>query len=249
MRVIALLVVTLAACGFGDNGVSQGVPGPDASTNNADAALPPMDAPVPPVDTPPVAACSIVPQSGCDPGDACDLGDPPSGPHECRDVTANGTADSTCSSVTACAAGFGCFGEDGDFWCNRFCETDAQCGASSRCLVGLTDENGDPLPEQLCTNACNALAQTGCPGGLKCTVFDDGANDFSDCGPAGTKLDGQACTANRECLPGSICLGNTDVCAELCNLTGANTCGVGETCRAFAVTVNVGGISYGFCGG
>ena len=249
MRVIALLVVTLAACGFGDNGVSQGLGSPDAAAGvDASDPPPPVDAAeVPPVDAPPAAECSIIPQDGCDPGDACDLGDPSSGPHECRDVTKNGGVDSLCASVTECGVGLGCFGDEGDFWCSRFCDSDAQCGANARCLVGLRDENDDPLPEKLCTNACNALAQTGCPSGLKCNIFGDGAQDFSDCGPSGTQLDGQACTSHSECLPGSICLGNADVCAELCNLGGANTCAAGQTCRAFAATVIVQGISYGFC--
>src|SRR5687768_14135724 len=156
MRVIALLVVTLAACGFGDNGVSRGLGGPDAAAGvDASDPPPPVDAAdPPPVDAPPAAECSIIPQGGCDPGDACDLGDPLSGPHECRDVTVNGNADSRCNALEECGAGFGCFTQGGLSWCNKFCETDAQCGANARCLIPLEDEADNPLPESLCTNAC-----------------------------------------------------------------------------------------------
>jgi hypothetical protein len=196
------------------------------------------------------SACTAVPQAGCDPGDACDFGDPETGPFECRDVTANGTADSRCAAATDCAAGFTCVdGGNGKQMCMRFCDSDTQCGFGARCVVDLRDANNTVLPQRVCSNACDIESQTGCPTGFGCLGVEDGTQDFSDCAVMGGKLDGQTCANSLECLPGSLCVtvAGAKTCHSYCNQSDPVTCAASETCSSFSVALEINFVAFGFC--
>jgi hypothetical protein len=194
-------------------------------------------------------ACTLVPQSGCDTGEACDLG--AVDPTECRDVTANGQADSLCESFTRCAAGFTCVAQDANTdSCMKFCNTDAQCnGVGARCVIGLLDDAGDPIPDvEVCSNSCDPVDQTGCPSGLGCLPFDMAGGDYSDCLDMGTRLDGQSCSDHTDCLAGSLCVNETgggSTCHEMCEV-GVSTCGA-LTCLGFVDVILLGGQEVGAC--
>jgi cysteine-rich repeat protein len=196
-------------------------------------------------------ACTLVPQTGCDPGMACDLGD--TEPTECRDVTANGQSDSLCTSVTRCAAGFTCVSQDANTSsCMKFCNIDSQCpGVGARCLIGLTDENGDPIPDvEVCSNSCNPVAQTGCPNGLGCLPFDMTGGDFTDCLDMGTRLDGQSCSDHQDCLEGSLCVdepGGGSTCHAMCDLDGPDFCPGSQVCTGFVDVILLGSLEVGAC--
>ncbi|HEU0034242.1 MAG TPA: hypothetical protein VFQ53_26640 [Kofleriaceae bacterium] len=248
MRKLGFLIAVACAagCGFGDNGARPGE-GPDASPGtdgpvNPDGKLP--------TDGPVEAACTIIPQSGCAAGDACDFGEPATGPFACRDVTVSGTADSRCSVETECAAGFTCIKSGTKAWCNRFCDSDAQCGSGARCVNEITS-GGVVLAERVCSNACNILGQTGCPTGLGCMGFEDGDRDYTDCVVNGTKLDGQACTTDTDCIAGSVCVdfgasGGGPQCREFCNKSNPSNCSSG-ICDSFAVELKINAVDFGFC--
>lgn len=198
------------------------------------------------------AACGLVPQTGCQPGEACDLADGTDGETACRAITTTGTADSRCTSATACAAGYTCVSAADDTslaWCNKLCNVDADCGAGARCALGLVDENGDPLNVMVCSNACDVLAQTGCPSGTACYPRDRTGGDFTTCDSYGTTPDFQACTASDQCLPGAACVGSGSgggTCRPYCDLDNPS-CGVGETCAPFTTTLLINGTSFGAC--
>lgn len=199
-------------------------------------------------------ACSLVPQGGCSGGTpACDVDD--DGDTECRAVTSMGTSNNHCAVDTACKAGYTCI-DDGtgiaghQAWCSRFCIADGDCtGTGSRCVLGLTNSGGMPLNVNVCSNACDPYAQTGCPTGMGCIGRTATAGDYTDCRYMGTKLDGQTCTASTECLPGSACVGSNNVytCHAYCIVGNNNTCDVGETCVGLVGQLTIGATEYGVC--
>jgi len=196
-------------------------------------------------------ACSMIPQGGCGGATpACDLTAAEDGTTSCRAVTASGIADSRCSALTACAPGYSCVGDLAvDASCMQFCTTDAGCaGTGSRCAFTLVADNGTSLGIKVCSNACDVYAQTGCPSGLGCVGFDRTGGDFTDCLLMGSRQDGDYCSSTFECLPGSLCVNDGGArCHAYCKMGVSGTCAFGETCTAFASSLVIGGISYGFC--
>ncbi|MEO8705357.1 MAG: hypothetical protein ABI867_35265 [Kofleriaceae bacterium] len=242
MRAFALLAAFAMSCGFGDNGsaATDVDAGPDRDARMTDAAPDPDG---------PTVECTFVPQTGCASGQACDFGDPDTGPHACRPITKPGTADSNCTLVTDCAAGFTCVeSADTETSCDRLCEIDTDCGVGARCVNELEGEGGVTLLEKVCSNSCSILAQTGCPSGFGCVGIEDGANDFTDCAVMRDVPDGQLCDDSGDCLGGSVCVSSGGVgrCREFCNRGAAASCTVG-TCEAFGVPLQIGGVNFGFC--
>jgi hypothetical protein len=253
MRIAFWSVVALAAvaaCGFGDNtghlqsqvdgGADGSVAGGDAATSDATVAA---DAAI---DT----DCTLLPQSGCAGGAACDLTAADDGTIACRAVTASGTSDSRCEALTACSAGYSCVGELGvDSSCMRFCADDTGCsGTGSRCAFGLTDGSGMSIGVKVCSNACDPYLQTGCPAQMGCLAFDMTGGDITDCRVMGTKTDGQTCTKSTDCMAGSLCVNDgTARCRAYCKLGQSGSCPSSQTCSAFSTTLSIGSTSYGFC--
>lgn len=198
------------------------------------------------------AACSIVPQSGCSGATpACDIGG--IDVTECRAVTSQGTSNNHCSVSTACKAGYTCISDDDPQntpWCARFCITDADCtGTGSRCTTGLVDENNDPLNVKVCSNACNPVAQSGCPSGMGCLAQNDAAGDYTDCRYMGTTPDGGSCMKSTDCLEGSTCVtvGGVNTCHAYCVVGDDTTCTGGDVCGGFSSPLVIGTTEYGIC--
>lgn len=198
-------------------------------------------------------ACGLVPQSGCSGATpACDVIDD-DGNTGCRAVTSMGTSNNHCTTDTACKDGYTCLGDGVAThtpWCSRFCEVDADCtGTGSRCVIGMQNAAGQPLNIDVCSNACDPYAQTGCPSGMGCLAATATAGDYTDCRYMGTKPDGASCTKSTECLAGSVCAFENTVgaCRSYCIVGNNNTCGVGETCVGFTGDLTIGATEYGAC--
>lgn len=196
-------------------------------------------------------ACTLLPQGGCATGEACDIED--DGDTACRAVTSQGNSNSHCATDTACRAGYTCTGDGDpahDAWCARFCEDDADCtGTGSRCLYTLTSNSGAPLDAEICSNACDPYAQTGCPSQMGCVTRDRPAGDFTDCRYMGNTPDGQVCTSYADCRPGSDCVTANGVsrCEQYCIVGSNSTCPQFQTCSAFSPEVVIGSTHYGSC--
>jgi cysteine-rich repeat protein len=201
--------------------------------------------------TPIATACSLVPQSGCTPGSACDLTPAENGDTACRPITLAGTSDDFCAVDTACAAGYTCVGEAAAATCMRFCVDDGGCSGSARCLNALVNDLGVEIPGvTVCTNSCVPLAQTGCPSGLGCLAYNATGGDFTDCEVMGTKADGQTCANSNECQPGSTCasVGTAAArCRSYCAVGGANTCGASASCTGYVNPLTIGANEIGAC--
>ncbi|MGC4118052.1 MAG: hypothetical protein QM765_26580 [Myxococcales bacterium] len=73
---------------------------------------------------------------------------------------------------------------------------------------------------------CDPLAQTGCTNGEACYYFDG-------CQAAGKAAVGAGCAADKDCVPGSICLPDsveTNSCRSMCASSGTPACSAPQTC-------------------
>ena len=189
------------------------------------------------------AVCALVPNSGCATGSACDADD--HGVHYCRAKGA-GVAESSCTSRNDCNAGLTCVDKgNGISTCVRYCEGNADCnGAGAACLDTIKDIDGNAIDATLCTFSCNPVSATGCPTGLACHVFDNGASDASTCELIGSRLDGQSCTDANECGNGSQCVDS--ICRRACDLSAPN-CLNGRSCVGTNPALVVGSLRVGVC--
>lgn len=197
------------------------------------------------------AACMLVPQGGCSGATpACDLAD--DNTTACRAVTTQGNSNSHCTTGEQCRVGYTCAGDANPAHarsCARFCIADTDCtGTGSRCVDSLDDDTGAPLNISVCSNACDAYTQSGCPTGMGCVVHDAAAGDFTDCVYPGARAEGQTCTGN-DCEAGFACVtaGQTSTCRAYCHVGAPSTCNAGETCAAFVSPITIGSIQYGAC--
>ncbi len=183
----------------------------------------------------------LAPQCGCSAGQACY----PNGGTS-RACMAAGTAveGSACSALNDCAPSLVCAGV-GVAACLKTCETDADCaGTTNLCVLGFEDGI-----TTLCTGTCDPIAQTGCPSGAMCRVYQEDSGlrrGFTSCwGPAGTGIQGTACTDHDQCAPGYICGGA--VCNKWCREGFAGDCPTGTTCTGLTDPIAVGSIDYNLC--
>jgi hypothetical protein len=194
----------------------------------------------------------LLPQAGCDGATpACDLTATDDGSTACRPVTSQGTSNDHCSVDTACKAGYTCVHDGANLpFCSRFCAQDVDClGIGSRCVDELVDGNDHPIDVYTCSNACDPYAQSGCPSGMGCLGFDDGANDYTDCEYMGGKADGAACAHSIECSEGAQCVtigGGAAMCEPTCIVGNSSSCDAG-TCVGFTSPLVIGGVEYGAC--
>lgn len=248
-----LVLVTLAACGFGDDRTTAGLD--DGGDLDGDARV--VDA-RPGLDGGPgpdaaVVACTLVPQGGCPAGRACDLLGA-SGDTTCREVTTAGTADDRCASATQCAIGWSCLETQGDGSCLALCASDGHCAptAGSRCLIQLRDSGGQPIPgARYCTQACTPQTAAGCPAGWNCVVSDDGGGDVTSCQPSGVGGQGDACGEIADCAAGYTCVvrGSTLSCQRHCRVGVSGSCAsfAGTACAGFSSPHVIAGVEWGVC--
>jgi len=101
---------------------------------------------------------------------------------------------------------------------------------------------------EICTNACDPVAQTGCANGLHCIGFSMTDGDATDCTPPGNRQTDQTCSDTNECIAGDICVntGTNSFCLEYCEV-GIDTCAGSLICQGFTDPMLIGGTEYGAC--
>ena len=198
-------------------------------------------------------ACTLLPQSGCSGATpACDLTSALDGTTACRAVTTMGNSNSHCTSGTGCSVGYTCVDDPSGAtgWCSRFCDTDSDClGTGSRCVNPLLDPNNQPLNVDVCSNACDPYAQTGCPSGMGCIPVNATDGDYTDCRyQTGEQLELDPCTSTFQCEEGSMCIvkGQGAVCLRICIIGNSGSCAWG-TCTPFTNPLTIGTVTYGVC--
>jgi hypothetical protein len=224
-------------------------PPPDAHAP-PDAHLPP-DAHVPPPPPPDAGtgACDPVHQTGCGPGQKCDLG--ANGNFAC---VADGTlADfRVCDPArpNACVAGFTCRDTSfGDHRCARFCtvaEQDELCRSNEPCTSVRTTTDGHDYHMCRAPNACNPVLDDCLDASKQCTWNAPGAF----CLAPGAVAPGGTCSSSAQCQRGASCIagapGQPMHCFKLCDPDAASpSCAPGVTCTFFAT---IGPQAIGACG-
>ncbi|MBL8624601.1 MAG: hypothetical protein JNK64_25050 [Myxococcales bacterium] len=251
-RLLLLTAVTSAAatgCAFGDDPPHLGLDDVDAASPDAAVApdaRPPVDAGP---DAPPVA-CTLVPQSGCAGGRACDVR--ADGTTACREITAAGVEDDACASAPQCAAGYSCVGTASGDSCLALCFGDGGCApaSGSRCVIQVLDGTGAAIPgARYCSQACAPRSGAGCPATWNCGVFDDAGGDYTRCLPAGSGTRGAACTDQLDCAIGHDCVSHgATTCERSCRVGVAADCTGGTTCYGFTNTpLVVASVEWGVC--
>jgi hypothetical protein len=197
-------------------------------------------------------ACTLVEQTGCPAGRACDLDDAhlDSGGTTCRRIDEDGDETSLCDLAEECGAGFTCVADPaGGGSCLAFCADDGDCdGPGGACEVELVDEDDQPIPGgTLCTQSCNPISSNGCPASWGCRV----QNDYTECRPDGPGRHFDPCAGDEDCDAGFGCVdaGGTPVCLRNCRVGVLGVCSAisGSTCRRYLDPVVIGGVEYGAC--
>jgi hypothetical protein len=173
----------------------------------------------------------ILAQTGCNPGDACDI-DSGTPPFECRAAGTTAHYD-PCTAPTDCMAGASCFNVGSGSRCLPYCDIAAPgpCPGTGTCAATMPGYPGLGLclPH---TNLCDPVDNSGCTGGDVCVFTVVGADcvtPTSNPSPPGALCD-QGSPGG--CVAGASCFGTgTDfVCFELCHLSDGTGCSAG-TCQ------------------
>lgn len=228
--------------GGGDTTTSTGGGGGDTTTTSTTTTAACTESP-----------CKLVaPQCGCAGGEMCAInGD---GDRECH-TAGDKQVDQACTGLYACAPGTLCtLVSSSVSICTRYCAADADCGGGL-CVLQLNDPSNPSMPlagVSLCSDDCDPVSGSGCPGGLGlgCQLgqADDAAMTvFSLCTGAGAGTQGAACTDNEDCAPGLACFnaGSTQ-CLQWCKPPNG-ACPAGTACSPFQTPLLYKGVEYGAC--
>jgi hypothetical protein len=270
--VVFALLIGCARAGStaGDEPDADGVInlGPDADPSRPDGSGGGGD----PVDAAPPDAfvqgeCTLVPQTGCQAGQACDLDDTElaTAGTLCRNAGI-GSDTSTCTTNTQCAAGYTCLGgSPTTSQCYEFCAGDSDCLLLQGGLCVIQIVYGDPPMDvpgvKVCSKACDPLVSSGCPTAFGCHVYQEespGTRFFTHCLPSGGGGQEATCAADEDCQVNYSCV-NTGLatnpirCLKNCIVDPGG--GVGTGCSGLAGTACVGftnaptinGNEYGVC--
>jgi hypothetical protein len=207
--------------------------GPDPSAPDAE----PSDHGQCPV-APGGGSCVVYPACGCSANENCARIN--GGPEEC--VTAGTAAGlGSCVDETDCRPGLLCADNVCDPPCSGSCPTaNFDCLAQDR---ALPDGGDEALGYSVCEPHCNPVApQTGdgthaaCGQGQRCDPSSSG-NGVTVCNyPAGSGVQGTACSSRHDCAPGYDCHspeGQSSRCERYCDYGAAATCPGGTTCFGF----------------
>ena len=233
LALLVALLVALAACAGG---------APPSPAIDAAAPRDSRDR-----DAAPALVCDPVAQSGCGPGEKCDV---VAGAYACAAAGAVGELGRCDRAVepSACATGLVCVATAwGDDRCQRFCAPDlAVCRAEESCAVA--GETADGAAYHACAgrNQCDPLAQDCVDAAHSCQLGPSGTLCAAPAEPPAP--DGAACTASHECARGSACatVGAATRCLRLCAPGGGvPRCDGGASCARYT---DVGPIAVGVCG-
>lgn len=182
-----------------------------------------------------VPACDPWAQTGCAANQKCTLVDFQNLVYTCGPAGTNGD-QVACTSDAQCVAGTVCADFGAGFKCHSLCNATKTCPGTASC-IGKTSTltSKDPV---LCipTTSCDLLTQNCSSAAQACYP----TQTSTTCAPAGSKTEGQACTAMNQCGKGLVCAG-TGTCYKLCDPNGgAPTCTTG-TC------VKNGANDWGLC--
>jgi hypothetical protein len=193
--------------------------------------------------------------SGCPGGLVCTLNSRDVTGCSCRTGGPNVPEGAICAQTAECQPGHLCVDRGGASRCRPICRTGASDCAAGRTCASLPDHRaygacvptvGDVPP------ACDPAEIGSCAAGTACVLrcAGEGLANLA-CGPVGTVLVGQPCTAVGDCAPGASCQGNTcadgttrGLCVRRCK-TNADCGGGGAFCENSACGGKV--IPYGTC--
>jgi hypothetical protein len=199
--------------------------------------------------------CRLVsPQCGCPTGEGCYLATDDS--RVCAPAGTSTEGQACASDI--CAAGLICIDVSESTTevpvCKRFCTSDASCtgGPGSRCVATIGSAG-----TQICSNHCDVVTQTGCPGNASCSIYETmSGTRLTDCsGPVGTGGQEAACVDDTSCQRGFACInvGGTipdNRCLRWCRRTApASGCSGLATCERLgpAPGLVLNGVEYGVC--
>ncbi|UJR85580.1 hypothetical protein [Sandaracinus amylolyticus] len=166
----------------------------------------------------------------------------PSG--ECSAPTGGGALGERCVAGT-CDVGLTCDESTGIDVCRAPCTGDEQCVSNAFCLGG----------DGLCSDACTAFTDAGCPAGAKCDYLGDasstGASPMMVCSAVGSGRANAVCSTNSQCARGFSCVvetgSTTGRCTQVCDAT--HPCPSGQTCSGgTGFPFPLPGVGLGFCG-
>ena len=197
--------------------------------------VPMVDAPVLPPDVP-VTMPDAGPPPECTSAATCNDGNACNGIERCElGRCVPGTA-------LTCDDGIACTNDACSLGACSYTPNDGLCGAGQRCTATGCMST---------TTSCNPVRQTGCTGGLACTIFTSGPGSYTaECaGPVGFGTQYDFCFDEADCAAGHACLdpdGFGNACLHWCNVATGEGCS-GFTCYGFTDPVVIGGVQYGVC--
>lgn len=220
------MLVALAACGrlgFGDV-ESSGDGGTNVDMGVCMAMLP----------------CEVIAQTGCCGGDQCHL-DIVTARHSCEPPGIARENDH-CMDANDCEPGTGCAEDKNYLACHRFCANDADCtnGPGSRCAY-----SAGASMMRMCSQGCDPIVDIGCASDGGCRIFASTVGFITECQFAGTRTQGQFCTAEGECDGGYSCVANT--CRKICRVGVDSDCPNQFTCGPNDPPAFIAGTQYGTC--
>jgi hypothetical protein len=208
--------------------------GVDAPSGASD--VPVVDAPVSLPDTP-AMMLDTGPPPECTSAATCSDGNACNGIERCELGRCVAGTPLTCDDGVACTidtcSGGAC----------SYTPNDGLCGSGQRCTATGCMSS---------TTSCNPVRQTGCTGGLACTIFTTGPGMYTtECaGPVGFGEQYDFCFDETDCAAGHACLdpdGFGDACLHWCNVATGEGCSPLYSCYGFTDPVIVGGVQYGVC--
>jgi hypothetical protein len=265
LAIVALLAVsacaTSAGPGVGGDPIDADPNAPDADPNapDADPNAPDADPGAPdaePSSSCATSPCDLIDQCGCAGGQACDVDFTDLMGTACRGVATPGDQNDTCAAINQCGAGFACVGAGS---CEQYCDADADCGTPrGKCVIQLVDNQTPAQPiagAVVCSSNCDPAAATNatCPTAWTCDMFTATFNavdhDIADCRAAGTRTQGQSCSAAMTCVAQHTCVnsGGSPVCGKICKRPAGTECTGGTTCFGYTEPLMIGTQEYGVC--
>gem|GEM_PF-5399692 len=224
----------------GDANPASDAPAPDGSASAGDAAETTDGGSSSSVDAAQCltgVSCNPIGTNTCGPGKACRV---IQSTIACENVVgAPIVAGQSCQFSEQCAHGLVCINLGNGASCTKLCPADSKgfCGPTAACSVEIT---GQP-----CLNLCVALAApcniydvSSCGVGQKCGLArnPETAERYTGCSRAGQFQIGAACSADTQCVAGTICVSVSGVsrCQQVCGPNNTNpVCLIGgQTCSA-----------------